>query len=61
MTEIRKASKRLICVYKLHKSTGPILLLALGMIKVMLQGHANCILTFIAFLVFRLLSVLGIK
>jgi hypothetical protein len=59
--EIRNASKRLIYVYEPHKSRGPILLRASGLIKVMLQGHANYFLNFFVFLFFRLLSVLGIK
>jgi hypothetical protein len=61
MEEIRNVSSRLIFVYKPHKSTGPILLRVVGMIEVMLQGHDNSFLTFLAFEVFRLLSVVVIK
>ena len=41
MREILNVNKSLIYVYKLHNSTGKILLRVLGMIKVVLQGHAN--------------------
>jgi len=61
MREFLNVNKRLIYVYKLHKSTGVILLRVLGMIKVVSQGHANYFLTFLAFLVFRLLAVVGVK
>ena len=61
MREILNVNKRLIYLYKLHKSTGAILLRVLGMIKVVLQGHANYFLTFHASLVFRLLAVVGVQ